>query len=447
MNNKLLPIAILSSLIGLAIAQDKPQSLKENAPSALTLTSLDDAAAVPNGQDDIPFAALNTFVDVFNTIKQRYVDRVDNQMLIENAIRGMLVRLDPHSQYLNEEEYQAFENEIDGQYAGIGVVLDIRSGSAVVVSTVEDSPAMKAGIKSGDMIVQIDGKTIADLNLQEINRLLDGQTGSNVVLMIQRGEAVQSVSLIREVIKVNSVSSSMLTPQIAYLRISQFQDDTAASLRKEVESLKVKFKIGGAILDLRNNAGGVLQSAVEVADLLLDKGDIVSVRGRDNTLRETFNAQAGDILQDVPLVVMVDKATASAAEIVAGALQDNQRALVVGQQTFGKGSVQTLAPLFHGGAIKLTTARYYTPSGKSIQASGITPQIWLSSLRVDKSENSRVLSEENLRNHLPNPQGAITGAGTEPKTESLAEQDFALYEALNIINAMKIVNTQSQQKQ
>lgn len=438
----LLPTLALCQLAAFA------QNLPAPTPSAtavpnnpLELTSLAQESN-PAKPDDIPFDVLQTFVDVFDTIKNNYVDKVDNRSLIEGAIRGMLTRLDPHSAYMNEAEYQSFTLNSEGQYAGLGMVLDIKAGSASVISAIDGSPAAKAGITTGDIISQVDGKTVAELSLTEIDNLLSGEVGSSVNLTIVRGDAVQQLSLIRELIHGNSVFSRMLSPDYAYLRITQFQDDTAQALAKEIQALHVKYQVKGMIIDLRDNPGGILHSAVESADLFLNSGTIVSIRGRDATQEEKYTASEGDVLSNLPLVVLVNGGTASAAEILAGALQDNQRALIVGQQTFGKGTVQSVSPLYHGGAVKLTTARYYTPSGASIQAAGISPQVSLSPLKVNPQRQVASESEKSLPNHLPNQTvipSSIETPASSMSSASLAEQDFSLYEALNILTAMSIL--------
>lgn len=436
---------LLTALILLSLtvrAQQQTPPIPTLPDFNLTLTSLNDPAAAK--PDDIPFEALQTFVDVFDAVKRSYIEPVDNRTLIEGAIRGMLTRLDPHSAYMNDDEYRAFEQQTDGQYAGIGLVLDIKAGSISVVSAIDGSPAAKAGIQSGDIITQVNGQNIADLSLPETDKLLDGEEGSTVTLTIQRDGVLNQVTLTREIIQTNSVSSKMLTPDFAYLRITQFQDDTAEALTKEIQSLRVKYPINGAIIDLRGNPGGILQAAADTADLFLDNGNIVTIRGRGtdgpDNIQESFDAQKGDLLNGKPIVVLVDSGTASAAEILAGALQDNRRALIVGQTTFGKGSVQTVTPLYHGGAIKLTTARYYTPNGNSIQATGITPQVILSPLSVDK-KTAITNSEASLPNHLTNPNTASAApAAPAADSSSLAETDFPLYEALNILTAMQILN-------
>lgn len=422
-----------------AFAQNAPTP-STAAPNPLELTSLSQENS-GDKPDDIPFDVLKTFVDVFDTIKNSYVDQVDNRSLIEGAIRGMLTRLDPHSAYMNESEYQSFTQSSEGQYAGLGMVLDIKAGSASVISAIDGSPAAKAGITTGDIISQVDGKIVAELSLYEIDNLLSGEIGSTVNLTIVRGDTVQQLSLVRELVHANSVSSRMLNLDYAYVRITQFQEDTAEALAKEIQALHVKYQVKGMVLDLRDNPGGIFQSAINSADLFLSQGIIVSIRGRDID-QEEFIANEGDVLNHLPIVVIVNGGTASAAEILAGALQDNQRALIIGQQTFGKGTVQSVAPLYHGGAVKLTTARYYTPSGTSIQAAGISPQVVLSPLKVNQQRQSSNESERNLPNHLPNQHNATKTEGTASNhnaAANLAEQDFALYEALNILTAMSIL--------
>lgn len=414
-----------------------------SAPTALSnpleLTSLNEENGAEK-PDDIPFDILQTFVDVFDVIKNSYVDQVDNRVIIEGAIRGMLTRLDPHSAYMNDAEYQTFTQNTEGEYAGLGMVLDIKAGSASVISAIDGSPAAKAGITTGDIISQVDGKIIAELNLYEIDALLSGDVGTTVNLTIVRGDTVQQLNLTRELVHANSISSKMLNPDYAYVRITQFQEDTAEALAKEIQALRIRFRIKGMILDLRDNPGGIFQSAIDSADLFLSQGKIVGIRGRDFEQEEEISATTGDILNALPIIVIVNGGTASAAEILAGALQDNQRALIIGQQTFGKGTVQSVARLYHGGAVKLTTARYYTPSGNSIQASGITPQVVLSPLSVNQQRLNLNESERNLPNHLTPPSSTTLSLATTQNNanNTLAEQDFALYEALNILTAMSI---------
>lgn len=411
---------------------------QQNEPAGISLVSLGEDSTPPRN-NDIPFDALKTFVDVFDAVKKNYANEVSNQALMEYAIRGMLARLDPHSAYMNNEEFEAFKQESEGEFAGIGVVLDIKAGSISVVSAIEGSPAARAGIASGDIILQINGQNVADLTLAETDRLLDGDAGSNITLTVQRDESIMQHNLTREIIQANSVSSTLLAPGYVSIKISQFQEDTSGMLSREIESLKVKYELTGVVLDLRGNPGGYLDSAVDSADLFLDTGLIVSARGRDEELNEEFHARPGDALAGVTMVVLVDEGSASGSEIVAGALQDNRRALIVGQTTFGKGSVQTITPLYYGGAVKLTTARYYTPNNQSIQGRGIIPDVTLSPLSVRVNENLAATREANYPNRL---DAENTGKAVSAD-HKLAEQDFSLYEALNILKAISLLPVQN----
>lgn len=433
--NILKTLSLLLAFLTVSVAHAQ-QSPPGSAPATeISLISLDEDAKPPRN-NDIPFDALKTFVDVFDAIKKNYVNEVSNQTLMEYAIRGMLARLDPHSAYMNGDEFENFKQESEGEFAGIGVVLDIKAGSISVVSAIEGSPAARAGIASGDIILQINGQNVADLTLMETDKLLDGDNGSSIALTIQRDDNIIQQTLTREIIHTNSVSSTVLTPGYISIKISQFQEDTANMLTREIESLKVKYELAGVILDLRGNPGGYFDSAIDSTDLFLNEGLIVSARGRDDAIAEEFHATAGDLLEGVTLLVLVDEGSASGAEIMAGALQDNRRALVVGQSTFGKGSVQTIAPLYYGGAVKMTTARYFTPSGQSIQGKGILPDVILSPLTVH-ARDSIGQRESNFPNRL---DADVSPKTTTPEVQTqLAERDFSLYEALNILKAISII--------
>ncbi|MBV7434444.1 S41 family peptidase [Cardiobacteriaceae bacterium TAE3-ERU3] len=401
----------------------------------LILTSLEDSTPE---NDAVPYDALRRFVDVFDSIKRNYIEEASNEVLIENAIRGMIGRLDPHSVYFNEEEYQAFKEQTDGEYAGIGVVLDFQNGAIEVISAIPGSPAERAGLLSGDIISSINQQSVQDITLQEAITMLEGQPETEIALGVLRGDEVINMNLTREIIQTNSVTANWLAPGVVQLRISQFQEDTTDSLRDTITQLQEKETLKGIILDLRNNPGGYLLSAVSSADLFLNDGDILSVRDREKMEQQRYSAEEGDILDNAPIVVMVNRGSASSAEILAAALQENRRGLVVGQKTFGKGSVQTLIPLYDGGAIKLTTAKYYTPKNNLIQARGITPDIQLTSIEANIVKESNVTSEANLPNHLKNEQQINRKNTVDKNIASLATSDFMLYEALNILNTMII---------
>lgn len=430
MNKILLYLLLLVSHKALYAQHERPLIQPK-----INLTSIDEPK-----NDAVPHEALKTFVDVFDAVKTHYLEEVSNQQLIERAIRGMLVRLDPHSAYLNPEELESFEQQTSGQFVGVGLELDIKSGMVQIVSAIEGSPAAHAGLQSGDIINQINGQNITDLNLEETKQLLIGEVGKEVKLIIQRGDSISEYTLVREVVQSNSVSSRMLTDQFAYLRISQFQDDTAERLRKEVESLRVKHSITGWVIDLRQNPGGYLDSALAVADLFLEQGIIVSMRGRNPEDNAEYEASAGDFFAGQKIVVLVDAGSASAAEIFAAAIKDQKRGILVGQTTFGKGSVQTLLNLNNGGAVKLTTSRYYSPNGDAIQGQGVSPHIVLNPLSVkalqQSGENQR---ESALPHHLHSDTAPKTT--TNSRQATLAEQDFALYEALNILHTAVLMST------
>ncbi|MBP3194789.1 MAG: S41 family peptidase [Cardiobacteriaceae bacterium] len=388
--------------------------------SAINLTSLnefDDANLKP---DDIPFESLQTFVDVFDVVKRRFVEETDNRHLIEGAIRGMLTRLDPYSNFLSDAEHNHFEAEAEGIYAGIGLVLDIKNSTVTVISALDNSPAQLAGIKSGDLITHIDEKDIQHLNIDEINKLLNGNIGSQVKITLLQENKVQNLTLTREIIKTSGLFSQIKNNQFAYIRINQFQENTADDLLKELQALQVKHQLEGAIIDLRNNPGGILESAIASADLFLDSGIIVSIKERDGK-KQDFSAEKGDIFANKLLLVLINNSTASAAEIFTAALKDNQRAIVVGRNSFGKGSVQSVIPLYHGGAVKLTTAYYLSPKGEQIHNIGIAPQVILKNKAENNQENNKDYELEEALNILSALYTANKNKDNQEKIENSKE--------------------------
>ncbi len=366
------PLAILTVALFAALPASAQQAPVPETPPVVA--SSDDPDAAENAPK-VPLEEIRRYVAVYNAVKEAYVEPVEDKKLMQSAIRGLLLDLDPHSTYFDKADSEAFDEQANGAYEGIGVeLLQQPDRSLLVVSPIDDTPAAKAGIKSGDLITAIDGKPIS---VDDGMEPLRGAPGSRIVLTIVREGAPKpfDVSLTRETIRVNSVASRMLEPGYGYVRIKAFQTDTAAEFQKQVDRLQQGGKLRGLVLDLRSNPGGLLLAAVQVADDLLDKGNIVSTRGRLSISDSRFDATPGDRLGGAPVVVLVDAGSASASEVLAGALRDNGRARVVGSRTFGKGSVQTVLPLDNGDSVKLTTARYYTPSGKSIQASGIVPDV------------------------------------------------------------------------
>ena len=352
------------------LAQEAPSPNDEPA-----VASSDDPDAAETTSSKVPLDEIRRYVAVFNAIKDAYVEPVDDGKLMHSAIRGLLLDLDPHSVYLDKEDAEEFDEQASGRYAGIGVELLTQPDNTLqVVAPIDDTPAARAGIRAGDVIIAIDGKPLPG---EDSMAPLRGEPGSKVRLtLVREGRAKPfEVNLVREIIRVASVKSRLLEPGYGYVRISAFQADTGAQFQKQVDALQARGRLRGLVLDLRSNPGGLLTAAVQVADDLLDKGGIVSTRGRMPISDSQFKATPGDRLNGAPVVVLVDAGSASASEVLAGALRDNQRARVVGSRTFGKGSVQSVLPLDNGDSVKLTTARYYTPSGKSIQASGIVPDV------------------------------------------------------------------------
>jgi len=361
-------------------------------------------------QATLPVEELRTFSDVFGRIKNDYVVDVDDKELIENAIRGMLSGLDPHSAYLDAEEFTELQVGTTGQFGGLGIEVGMENGFVKVIAPIDDTPAQRAGVQAGDLIIRLDDTPVKGMTLNDAVKIMRGKPGSDIELTIVREGLDQplKITITRDVIKVKSVRARLLEPGFGYLRISQFQSKTAENMIAAIEKMNKENKepLQGLVLDLRNNPGGVLNGAVAVSDAFLKKGMIVYTEGRIADSRLRFNATPDDILNGAPLVVLVNQGSASASEIVAGALQDHKRAIIVGVKTFGKGSVQTILPLSSDSALKLTTARYYTPSGKSIQAEGITPDIELESIEVAAIDRKfEPLKEANLSGHLENGNG------------------------------------------
>ncbi len=337
-------------------------------------------AAGETGRDTLPWDDVRLLTEVLDRVRQEYVEPVDDRRLLESAVRGMVTSLDPHSQFLDAGEYEEMLIGTSGNYSGVGIEVNLRDGKVLVVAPIEGTPADAAGIRSGDVIVSIDGVAVSgDNGTSAINRLR-GRAGTRVKLTVSRADAPELLhfDLVRSNVQVHSVRARLLEPGIVYLRISQFSETTGVDLRTALVDLRREpgaAAVKGLVLDLRNNPGGVLDAAVEVSDDFLDAGVIVTASGRGPDANFRHEARAGDLVDGAPIVVLVNGGSASAAEIVAGALQDNHRATIIGSRTFGKGSVQTVMPLSHGRAIKLTTSRYFTPSGASINGAGIAPDV------------------------------------------------------------------------
>ncbi|AIA74492.1 S41 family peptidase [Vreelandella alkaliphila] len=389
--------------------------------------------------DDLPLEEIQTFAEVFERIKRGYVEEVDDRTLLRNAMRGMLSELDPHSAYLDEEEYRSLRESTQGEFGGIGIEVGTENGQLMVITPIDDTPASRAGLMSRDVIVAIDGTPTDSLSLQEAVNLMRGEPGSQLRISVLRAgeESPREFTLTREVIRNESVKHEVLEPGYGYLRISQFQSRTPEQARRSLERMAREQPLEGLILDLRNNPGGVLQAAVGVADLFLDEGLIVYTEGRLSDTEMSFSASPETPAGDVPLVVLINSGSASAAEIVAGALQDQRRGVVMGTESFGKGSVQQIMPLGNGEGLKLTTALYYTPNGRSIQAQGIEPDVEVVRGRLEIAEGQRQIREADLDGHLSG-QDAMPRERTE-MSQRLRE-DYQLSEALNLLKALNVVD-------
>lgn len=398
--------------------------------------------------ESLPFEDLRTFTEIFGRIKRDYVEPVTDKQLLEHAIRGMLIGLDPHSDYLTGDQYKELQEGTTGQFGGLGIEVTMENGFVKVVSPIDDTPAQRAGVKAGDLVVRLDDQPVKGMSLGDAVKLMRGEPGSTIELTIMREgeEAPLKITITRDIIKVKSVKSRLLEKDYGYLRISSFQSKTGEGLRKAMDELEKENggKLKGLVLDLRNNPGGVLNAAVEVSDAFLDKGLIVYTEGRIENSEMRFNAAPDDLLDGAPIVALINAGSASASEIVAGALQDHKRAVIMGEKSFGKGSVQTILPTSGGAAVKLTTARYFTPSGRSIQAEGIEPDIQLDRFKLESVEGPdfKPVKEADLSRHLSNGNKSKKKTDVkEPEQEKgkLDITDYPLHEALMLLKGIAIL--------
>lgn len=402
------------------------------------------AATESNGSDT--YRQLDLFGIVFERVRADYVEEVSDQKLVESAINGMLSSLDPHSSYLDAKSYREMQVQTRGEFGGLGIEVTMEAGLVKVVSPIDDTPAHRAGIKPGDFISHIDGDQILGMTLREAVERMRGKVGSDIRVTIRRaGREPFDVTITRAVIKVRSVRSRT-EGNVGYVRITNFSERTATGLKEAMD--KFRDELGdrwlGVVVDLRNNPGGLLDQAVAVSDAFLDKGEIVSTRGRDSDSTRRFNAQEGDLANGLPVVVLINGGSASASEIVAGALQDHRRAVLLGTRSFGKGSVQTIVPLGGRGAMRLTTARYYTPSGRSIQAKGIEPDILAEQAKIELLDNGKRQSEADLRGALKNdtdggkkkPDGNSTAADGAKADDT--PRDYQLERALDLLRGVAL---------
>ncbi len=426
MRKSLFITLLLLAFAPMAVCQENPDEVVRAGPgSGDTQLTLDD---------------LRTFTDVFSQIRRNYVVEVDDRTLLNAAINGMLSDLDPHSSYLPADDYKKLDDSAHGRYSGVGIDVGIQGRKIVIRSVIMPSPADRGGINPKDIITAIDGIPVRGRLLQDAINEIQGEPGSTVTLTIlppgPDGKE-RDVELIREYVNIPTLSFELLDQQYGYFRISFFHKNSATDLEKSLQSIAQDgIVLRGLIIDLRNNPGGVLQPAVEMADGFLNEGLIVSTKGRNSTMQLEFTASEGEWLPGVPLIVLVDRGSASASEVLAGALQDHGRALIVGERTFGKGSVQSILPLRNGSGIKLTTARYYTPSGRSIQAEGIRPDLVVERVEIVDANDQR-LREADLDRHLSNDTDV---KAIIPDVSVRAEEDFPLHEALSILKGADILS-------
>ncbi|CAM2891889.1 S41 family peptidase [Legionella worsleiensis] len=421
----------------------------------LTAFTADESDPEKTNTKRIPLEDVQRFSNAIGEIKKYYVKPIDDKELFDNAIRGMLTGLDPHSSYLNEEEFKELQTSTSGEFGGLGIEVTMEDGVVKVITPLVDTPAFKAGIKSGDYIIKLGKESVQGLTLKEAVTLMRGKAGTTIELTVLRKGVSKPLTfdLIREVIQIKSVKSKMLSDGYGYIRLTQFQALTGKDMLQAIEQLKQQSngKLKGLVLDLRNNPGGLLDSAIQVSDAFLGNNKsgkqelIVYTEGRLPGSKFTALANPGDVLDNAPIVVLINNGSASASEIVAGALKDNKRAIILGTKSFGKGSVQTVLPLDAKTGIKLTTALYYTPSGTSIQAKGIIPDIVVEEMDVPKTSikksDATGFSEADLSGHLINKNNAENpNAKKEAKSEDLIHEDYQLYAALTVLEGMALAN-------
>lgn len=411
------------------------------------------AGEVQRAEAATDYQQLQKFSQVMEMVRRTYVEEVTDEQLIDGALSGMLTSLDPHSTYMNKEMFKQMRVETKGEFGGLGIEITADDGGIRIVSPIEDTPADRAGVKAGDLIVKIGDELARDLSLPEAVQRMRGKPGTPIMLTIFREGADKplEIKIVRDIIRVKSVKSDMMAPGYAYLRVTQFQERTGEQLAEQIKALKKQAggKLQGAVLDLRNNPGGLLTQAVAVSDLFLNGGNVVSTRSRASK-NQSFDAKPGDALDGVPLVVLINHGSASASEIVAGALQDHHRGVLMGVRSFGKGSVQSVVPLTDDTAIKVTTALYYTPSGRSIQATGIDPDIEVEQMVVKTEEAKRLPSvfESDLKGHLANGNGkkdrksadAIAAEEKASQMQQRLSKDTQLQRALDLLKGLKALH-------
>ena len=406
--------------------------------SVLTLLVAYPTAAPAAGNEET-FRQLELFGDIFERVRSFYVDDTTDKELIEAAINGMLQSLDPHSSYMNEESFRDMQVQTRGEFGGLGIEVTMEQGFVRVVSPIDDTPAARAGIEAGDLITHLDGASVLGLNLADAVDKMRGRVGSDIKLTIRReGREPFDVTVTRDVIRIKSVRSR-IEGEVGYLRITTFNEQTEIGVKREIAKMREELgdSMIGLVLDLRRNPGGLLDQAVKVSDAFLERGEIVSTRGRDDGDAQRFNAKAGDLINGLPMVVLINGGSASASEIVAGALQDHNRAVIMGTQSFGKGSVQTIMPIPGHGAMRLTTASYFTPSGRSIQKTGVTPDIVVQQAKIETTKEPTRVREEDLRNARDGDKADPDAAADGKPAETT---DYQLARAIDLLKGISLYN-------
>ena len=410
--------------------------------AGLMISAANVRAATSKDDDANTYELLNLFGEVMERAKLNYVEEVSDKKLIESAINGMLTSLDPHSSYLDADSFNYMSEQTKGKFGGLGIEVTMDNGLVKVASPIDDTPAAKAGIKAGDYITNINGETVVGMSLNDAVSKMRGKVGEKVKLSIRRVNSKPiELTIKRQEIKIQSVKNEIKEDSIVYIRISSFTEDVDKSVSEAITKAKKKLKnkLLGIVIDVRNNPGGLLDQAVDVSDLFLEKGEIVSTRSRNEADTVKYMANEGDIAKGLPIVVIINEGSASASEILAGALQDHHRAIILGEKSFGKGSVQTITPLRDYGAMRLTTARYYTPSGRSIQAKGIEPDVEVKPAKIEELESYALnISEADLNNALKNDSDI--DAGNEKKNGKSKEDlaDYQLVRALDLVKALAL---------
>jgi carboxyl-terminal processing protease len=440
-------LVALLTVPNFAFAEEKKAETEKPAEKKLTQEQLNEET----------YKQLSLFGGVFETVREKYVDKVTDQQLIEYAIKGMLTNLDAHSDYMTAKDFDDMKVQTKGEFGGLGIEVTMQDGLVKVVSPIDDTPAFKAGIQAGDLISHLDKKPIMGLTLAEAVEKMRGKVGSVVELAVRREGVTEPlfISIKRDVIKIRSVRHRVESGDVGYIRVTTFSQNTYDGVKEAFDKIKKETdgKLVGYVLDLRNNPGGLLDQAVALSDAFLDKGEIVSTRGRNEEAIKRDNALPGDLAEGLPVVVLINAGSASASEIVAGALQDHHRAVVMGTKSFGKGSVQTVIPTPGDGAMRLTTARYYTPSGRSIQAKGIDPDIIVEPAKIEQIDEMRV-GEVDLKGAMKNQDAPNANPAPESSPEKpdakidketaekeMAKQDYQLARALDLIHGLSLFKT------